>query len=53
MHEYSFPSDWSGEVEVKIVQSNLYCYKAQNETGEVESPALKIKLPFAEAAAKN
>lgn len=46
LREYIFPADWSGAVEVKIVQSNVYCGKTQNKVGDVESPALKIKLPF-------
>ena len=52
LREYSFPADWSGTVEVKIVQSNVYCNKTGNKIGEIESPAFAIKLPFPEAAAQ-
>lgn len=46
LREYLFPADWRGTVEVKIIQSNVYCGKAKNKLGEVESPAFEIKLPF-------
>jgi hypothetical protein len=47
LHEYSFPADWSGTVEVKIAQSNVFCSGA-HKVGEVESRAFEIKLPFTE-----
>lgn len=46
LREYSFPADWSGTVEAKIVQSNVYCNKSKNKIGEVESPVFEIKLPL-------
>lgn len=42
---YNFPSNWSGSVEAKIVQFNVYCSGAQ-KVGEVESQPFKVKLPF-------
>lgn len=48
LREYIFPADWSGTVEIKITQSNVYCDKHKNELGDVESPAFKIKLPFSD-----
>lgn len=52
LREYSFPVDWYGIVELKIVQANVYCHNAGNNVGNVESQAIKIKLPFTEAAAQ-
>jgi hypothetical protein len=48
LREYSFPADWSGTVEAKIVQHNVYCNKPKNNIGEVESQSFEIKLPFTE-----
>jgi hypothetical protein len=45
LRRYNFPSDWSGSVEAKIVQSNVYCSGSQ-KVGEVESQPFKVKLPF-------
>lgn len=50
LREYHFPSEWSGTVEAKIVQSNVYCNQTGNKVGEVESQTFKIRLPFTEAA---
>lgn len=52
LREYKFPADLSGTVQVKIVQSNVYCNNPKNTVGEVESQTFKIKLPFTEEAAR-
>jgi hypothetical protein len=55
LREYNFPADWSGTVEVKIVQPIVLCpkddFKGEPESeylSEIESPIIKIKLPFTE-----
>ncbi len=52
LREYSFPADWNGAVEAKIIQRNVYCPKTKNINGEVESQTFEIKLPFTGAAAQ-
>lgn len=58
LREYAFPADWSGTVEVKIEQSLVFCVTGNPEkpkkpyVGIVESPAVKIKLPFTETTAQ-
>jgi len=42
---YRFPPDWSGAVDVKIVQSLVYCSQTGNKVGELESPTVRIRLP--------
>lgn len=51
LREYSFPAEWSGTAEVKIVRPTAYCIGDKYKIGQVESPVVKIKLPFAEAGA--
>ena len=45
LREYRFPAEWSGSSEVKIVQPTVYCTQDNYKIGQVESPAVKIKLP--------
>ena len=52
LREYSFPAEWSGTVQVKIVQYNIYCTDPINRGGEVESQTFEIRLPFPEEAAQ-
>ena len=44
-----FPSDWSGALEVKIAATFVNCRKEKGGVVKVESPVVKINLPFAEA----
>ncbi len=44
LRAYQFPDDWSGAVDIKIVQSFVYCNRTGSKVGELESRPLRISV---------
>jgi hypothetical protein len=45
LRAYEFPDGWNGAVEIKIVQSFVFCNRTGNKLGDLESRPLRISVP--------